>query len=119
MTLDFGFVTAIKEKSFARGIIRRLLRAHEAIRATEPLLTGDALYREVLRRAELVEPNRVDELMRLAEDSVDEWTAPGRHGLRLRELAHYVVLERYRELGHAGSVVSFGEIVNSMIAPDL
>ncbi len=119
MNLDFGLVTAIKEKSFARGMIRKLLRAYEAVRATQPQLTGEGLYREVLQRAGLVEPARVDEFIQLAEDSMDAWTAPGRDRLGLREIAHYVVLERYRERGHAGSIVSFGEIVNSMIAPHL
>ncbi|HVY63735.1 MAG TPA: hypothetical protein VHH11_02850 [Gammaproteobacteria bacterium] len=50
---------------------------------------------------------------------MDEWTAPGRHGLGLREVARFLVMSRYRDKGKAGGIVSFGAIVNELIPENL
>jgi hypothetical protein len=89
------------------------------VRAARPHLSREDLYREALLHSGLVTPSEIDEVMRLAEDSVDAWTAPGRNGLRLRELAHFLVVSKHLERGHAGSLVSFGAIVSAMVLPDL
>ena len=109
----------IKEKRFAKRVIKRLLKSHSAVSVEKSDLSGKALYREVLLHTRQVEPSRVDEILRQAEDSVDQWTAPSRDELGFREVVHYFVLSQYQAAGHVGSMVSFGDIVNSLIPADL
>ena len=109
---------AIKEKRFAKRVIKRLLKSYSAVSAEKPGLSGKALYREVLLH-EQVEPLRVDQILRQAEDSIDEWTAHGRDGLGFREVAHYFVMSQHQAAGYVGTVVSFRGIVNSLIPADL
>ena len=110
---------AVKEKRFAKRVIERLLEAHSAVSADNPDLSDKALYREVLLHTQQVDPLRVDQLLLQAEDSIDEWTAPGRDELGFREIAHFFVLTQYQATGHKGTVVSFGEIVDSLIPAEL
>jgi len=110
---------ATREKLFARRAIKRLLKSHSTVSAEKPGLSGEALYREVLLHARQADPAQVDEILRQAEDSVDEWTAPGRNALGFREVVHFVVMLQYKATGHEGAVVSFGKIVNSLIPEEL
>ena len=110
---------AVKEKRFAKRVIKRLLEAYSAVSADNPDLSDKALYREVLLHTQQVDPLRVDQLLLQAEDSIDEWTAPGRDELGFREIAHFFVLTQYQATGHKGTVVSFGEIVDSLIPAEL
>jgi hypothetical protein len=110
---------AVKEKRFAKRVIRCLLEAYSVVSAEKPDLSDKALYREVLLHTQQVDPLRVDQLLLRAEDSIDEWTAPGRNGLGFREIAHLFVLTQYQAIGHKGTIVSFGEIVDSLIPADL
>ncbi len=110
---------AMKEKRFAKRLIRRLLRSHTKVCVENPDLSGEALYREVLLHAQLVEPSGVDQLLWQAEDSVDEWTTHAKKGLGLRQVAHFVILSQYQAAGNVGAVVSFKDIVYSMIPEDL
>ena len=109
----------IKEKRFARHVIKRLLESHSVVSAEKPDLSDKALYREVLLHTQQVDPSRVDEILRQAEDSIDQWTATGRSVLGLREVAHFCVMLLHLEAGYKGAVVSFGEIVNTMIPAHL
>ena len=110
---------AVKEKRFAKRVIERLLEAHSAVSANNPGLSDKALYREVLLHTQQVDPLLVDQLLLQAEDSIDEWTSPGRDGLGFREIAHFFVLKQYQATGHKGTVVSFEQIVNSLIPAEL
>lgn len=110
---------AFREKRFARRIIRRLLKSHSTIRAENPGLSGEALYREVLLHARLVDPSSVDQTLWQAEDSVDGWTTHASNVLGLRQVAHFVVISKFRAAGHIGTVVSIKDIVYALIPPDL
>jgi hypothetical protein len=110
---------AIRETRFAKRIVRQLLKSHAAINANNPDLSGEPLYREVLVHSSLVDSSRVDEFLWQAEDSIDEWTAHSKKGLGLRQVAHFVVVSEYRAAGHLGTVVSFKNIVYSLIPADL
>ena len=110
---------AIKEKRFAKRVIRRLLESHSAVSAERPDLSGKALYREVLLHTQQVDPSCVDQVLRQAEDSVDEWTSHTTEGLRFQQVVHFLVTSQYLEAGHAGTVVSFRDIVCSRIPDDL
>jgi hypothetical protein len=73
----------------------------------------------VLLHSGAVESAQVNRWLVDAEDSVDEWTAPGRRGLGLREVAHFLVMSRYRDKGKPGAQVSFGAIVNALVPENL
>ncbi len=110
---------AFKEKRFAKRVIRRLLQRYSAVSAENPDLSGRALYREILLRTQQIDPLLVDQMLQQAEDSIDRWTASGRDGLGFREVAHYFTLSLYQSTGRKGTVVSFGQIVNSLIPENL
>jgi hypothetical protein len=117
--MDFSWIVSLRERWFARRIIKRLLKSHAVVSASKPALSGAALYREVLVHSGAVDATQVNRWLVDAEDSIDEWTAPGRHGLGLREVAHFVVMSRYRDKGKPGSMVSFGSIVNHLVPEHL
>jgi hypothetical protein len=114
-----NFILTIKERHFAKRIIKHLLKSYAAVSVEKLDLSGKALYREVLLHAQQVEPSRVDQILQQAEESVDEWTAPGRSGLGFREVVHFFVMLKHIEAGHKGAVVSFGEIVDTLIPAHL
>lgn len=111
----WSWLTSLRERRFARRLVKQLLTSHAAVRTAQPELTGEPLYRAVLLHSHTVDPEKVDEVLRDAEESVDAWTAGGRARLGFREVAHFVVMLRHRSEGHAGSLVSFRAIVNSLI----
>jgi len=111
--------SGFKETRFAKGVVKRLLKSHAAIRAENPELIGEALYREVLLHAQLVDTSTVDQVLWEAEDSVDEWTTHTEKELGFRQVAHFVVMSQYRAAGHVGTVVSFKDIVYALIPADL
>jgi hypothetical protein len=110
---------AFKEKRFAKRVIKHLLETFSAVSAENPDLSGKALYREVLLHTQQIDPLLVDQILQQAEDSIDQWTASGRDGLGFREVAHFFALTQYQATGHKGTVVSFEQIVNSMIPANL
>jgi hypothetical protein len=110
---------SVKERWFARRLVKRLLESYAAVHASRPELAGVELYREVLLHSGAVDPAGVDRWLDDAEESVDEWTAPGRTGLGLREVAHFLVVSRYRDEGRPGAIVSFRAIVNALVAEHL
>ena len=110
-----NILLTIKEKRFAKRITRRLLKSYAAVSVDKLELSGKALYREVLLHTQQVESSRVDQILQQAEDSIDAWTAPGRNGLGFREVAHFFVMLKHIEAGHKGTVVSYGEIVDTLI----
>ena len=112
-------ILAIKEKRFAKRVVKRLLKSYSAVSAEKPGLSGNALYREVLLHTKQVDPPRADQILQQAEDSVDEWTAGAKDGLGFRQVVHFFVMSQYREAGHVGTVVSFREIVYSLVPADL
>ena len=113
------FLLAIQEKQFSRRTVKSLLKSHSSVSAQKPDMSGRALYREVLLHTQQVEASFVDQILQQAEDSVDEWTAPGREGLGFREVVHYFVLSQYVSAGHVGTIVSFREVVDSLIPADM
>lgn len=110
---------AIKERRFAKSVIKRLLKSHAAIRASHPDLTGEALYREILLHSQLIDPADVNTILWEAEDSLDDWTASGAVAIDLRHVAHFIVMSRYMAENHSGTVTSLREIVYSLIPADL
>ena len=112
-------IQAIKEKRFAKRIAKDLLRSHSVVSAERPDLCGKALYREVLLQTQEVDPARADQILAQVEDSVDLWTTGTVKELTFRQVVHFVVMLQYREAGNSGAVVSFREIVCSMIPADL
>lgn len=110
---------AIKETRFAKRVIESLLKSHSAVTAENPGLSGEALYREILLHAQMVDPSRVDRMLWEAEDSVDEWTTHGDGGLGFRQVAHFVVISQFLAAGHKGTVVSIKNIVYTMIPAEL
>ena len=113
------FLLAIKEKQFSRRAVKRLLKSHSALLARKPDLSGKALYREVLLHNQQINPSYVDQILRQAEESVDERTAPGREGLGFREVAYFFVVSQYVAAGHVGTVVSLREVVDLLIRADM
>jgi hypothetical protein len=110
---------AIRERRYARRVVKQLLKSHSAVTAENSGLSGQPLYREVLLHSNLVDPSHVDELLWQAEDSIDEWTTHSGKRLGFRQVAHFVLVSQYRAPGNLGSVVSFKEIVYSMIPAEL
>jgi hypothetical protein len=122
MVIMFGnpsMLLAIKEEWFAKRAIKRLLKAHSAVSAEKPSLAGIDLYREILLHTRQVSPQQLDQILEGAEDSVDEWTAPGREGLGFREVVHFFVMSQYQAAGRMGATISFRELVNSLVPADL
>ena len=110
---------AFREKRFAKRAIQHLLEKYSLVSAENPDLSGKALYREVLLRTQQIAPLRVDLMLQQAEDSIDQWTAGARDGLGFREVAHFFTLRQYLAAGHEGTVISFDQIVNSLIPANL
>ena len=112
-------ILAIKEKRFAKRIAKNLLRSHSVVSAERPDLSGKGLYREILLRTQEIDPPRIDQILAQVEDSVDLWTTSTVKALTFRQVVHFVVMLQYREAGNSGAVVSFRDIVCSMIPADL
>ena len=112
-------MTAIREKIFARRTVRRFMRTHAEVSAARPDLSGRELYKEILLHIPRVEESHADGILLHAENSVDEWTAPGREGLRFRELVHYFVVSQYIAAGHRGTLISFREVINALVPEDI
>ena len=110
---------AFKEKRFAKRVIQHLLEKYSTVSEENPDLSGKALYREILLRTQQIDPLLVDRMLQQAEDSIDQWTASGRDGLGFREVAHFFALTQYQATGQKGTVVSFEQIVNSLIPANL
>lgn len=110
---------AIRETRFAKRVARKLLKSYSAVSAKNPTLSGERLYRDVLLHTNLVDASQVDEILWQAEDSIDEWTTNSSKGLGFRQVAHFVVYSQYLAAGNSGTVVSFKEIVYSLIPADL
>ena len=110
---------AMREKRFAKRIARLLLKSYSAVRAGNSELIGAALYREVLVHSEQIGSSDVEQFLQQAEDSVDLWTTDSTQELGLRQIVHFLVMSKYKSAGHVGAVVSFREIVYSLIPSDL
>lgn len=112
-------ILAIKEKRFAKKIAKDLLKSHSVVSGERPDLFGKALYREVLQHSQEVDPSGADRILLQVEDSVDLWTTGTMAELTFRQVVHFVVMLQYRAAGNSGAVVSFRDIVYSMIPADL
>jgi hypothetical protein len=110
---------AIKQKRFAKRIIRRLLKSHKAVSREEPSLSGEALYRKVLLHSKYADQSSVNRILQQAQDSVDQWTTSMSEGFGFRQLTHFVVMSQYRDTGNVGTVVSFRDICYSLIPAEL
>ena len=110
---------AFKEKRFAKRVAQQLLKMYSVVSAEKPDLSGKALYREILLRTRQIDPLLVDQVLQQAEDSIDQWTVSGKDTLGFREVAHFFTLRQYLAAGHEGTVISFDQIVNSLIPANL
>ena len=110
---------AMREKRFAKRIARRLLKSHSVVTAGNPELSGKALYSEILVHSKEIGSSDVEQFLLEAEDSVDLWTTDSTQELGLREIVHFLVMSKYKSAGQVGAVVSFREIVYSLIPSDL
>jgi hypothetical protein len=119
MNLGSQFFLALNEKRFAKRKLKELLDAYKTVLMQHPALAGNELYRAVLLYTKQVDPARVDEILSQAEDSVDQWTSPGRKAMGLREVAHFFVTAQYIDSGRTGTIVSFRELVDALIPADL
>jgi len=111
--------SGFRERRFTRRIVSRLLASHAAVAGGQPALAGEALYREVLLHSGLAADSEVDDILWQAEDSIDEWTSPESGELRLRQVAHFLVLAQYRDAGHDGMRISVKDLVYGMVPADL
>ena len=110
---------AFKERCFAKRLIKSLIESYSAVSAEKPDLSDKALYREVLLHTQQVDESSVDQMLQQAEDSIDEWTSPGRDKLGFREVVHFFILAQYTTAGHKGTIISLREIVNSLVPANL
>ncbi len=110
---------AMREKRFAKRIARRLLKSHSVVTAGNPNLTGIALYSEILVHSKEIGSSDVEQFLLEAEDSVDLWTTSSMKELGFRHIVHFLVMSKYKAASHVGAVVSFREIVYSLIPSDL
>jgi len=110
---------SIKETRFAKRVVRQLLDSHKAITGDSPDLAGEPLYREILLHAKLADSSNVDKILHQAEDSIDLWTTHSEAPLGFRQVAHFVVMSQYRAAGNLGAIVSFKNIVYSLISAEL
>lgn len=112
-------LVAIRERHFAKRLIKRLLRSYRVVNSRSLELAGKQLYREVLLHTKHIDPSSVDHILWQAENSVDDWTAPGREGLGFRELVHFLIHTKYDDRGRNGSIVSFASLVNTLVPAHL
>ena len=110
---------AIKERWFAKRIVRKLLKSHAVVSADKPDLAGTALYRQVLLHSQQVDPSLVDEILQQAQDSADIWTTSSMDVRGFRQIVHYLVVSQYQASGNVGAVVSFRDIVYSLIPAEM
>ena len=66
-----------------------------------------------------VDESHADTILREAEHSIDEWTAPGRKELGFREVVHYFVFSQYLATGRNGIVVSLRDIVDALVPENI
>jgi len=109
---------AIKERRFAKRIIRRLLKSYAAVSDGNSAAPGEALYRDVLLHSELADTSNVDKIISQARDSVDLWTTSSLQGFGFRQIVHFVVMSQYRAAGHVGTVISFRDIIYAQVPAD-
>ena len=110
---------AYREARFSTKVVRKLLKSHSAVSGKNTDLSGASLYREALLHSKLVDPSQVDTVLSQAEDSIDLWTTHSATRLGFREVVHFVVSSRYHAAGNLGTVVSFKNIVYSLVSEDL
>jgi hypothetical protein len=110
---------AVREKRFAKKIIKRLLKSHAIVSAERPDLSGTPLYRAVLLHSDKVDSSQVDKILQQSEDSVDLWTSSALEGFGFRQVVHFLVMSQYKAAGHVGAIVSFREIVYEQIPANM
>lgn len=106
---------AIKERIFAKRLIRRLLKSYSAVSGANVALSGSELYRDVLLHSRMVKESEVDDVLRRSEESVDDWTAGAEDSCDFRQVVHFIVMTKYDEAGNVGSVISFKDIVYLLV----
>lgn len=88
-----SWLLAWRERRFAAKRCKELLALHAKVAAEHPLLTRETVYREVVMRRVRCSELQAEELIECARDSYAEW--PVRRQLRLRDVAHYLVVCEY------------------------
>ncbi len=108
-----------RETRFAKRIVRRLLKSHRVISAGNPDLAGIALYKEILLHSKLVSADDINKVLSQSEDSADAWTSEAKDRLHFRQVVHFLVMSLHEAAGSEGAVVSFREIVYSLVPRNL
>lgn len=108
-----------RETRFAKRIVRRLLKSHRVISAGNPDLAGIALYKEILLHSKLVSADDINKVLSQSEDSADAWTSEAKNRLHFRQVVHFLVMSLHEAAGSEGAVVSFREIVYSLVPRNL
>jgi len=109
----------VRERRFAKRIVKRLLKSHKAISAGNPNLAGSALYKEILLHSKLVPADDINKVLSESEDSADAWTSEAKDRLHFRQVVHFLVMLLHEAGGNEGAVVSFREIVYSLVPENL
>ncbi|HPG28083.1 MAG TPA: hypothetical protein PLW10_20790 [Myxococcota bacterium] len=102
-----------------RRQIKHLVRSSMRLRAEQPHLSGRPLYRAVLIEVSKVEPSEADEILRCAEQSLDDWTNPDARPLGLREVLHFIVLTQHVRERRAGTAVDLDLLLRRLVPDDL
>jgi hypothetical protein len=88
-----SWLLAWRERRFANKRCKELLALHAKVAAEQPALSREALYREVVMRRVRCTDLQADDIIDSARDSYAEW--PVRRALRLRDVAHYLIVCEY------------------------
>ena len=88
-----SWLLAWRERRFANKRCKELLALHAKVAAEQPLMARETVYREVVMRRVRCTEVQAEELIECARDSYAEW--PVRRQLRLRDVAHYLIVCEY------------------------
>ena len=110
---------AWQERRFAAKRCKELLALHARVSEERPLLQPEARYREVVLRRVHCTEMQADELLECARDSYAEW--PVRRALRLRDVAHFLVVCEYCATHEGAEWVlgALGDVVDHSIPRQL
>jgi hypothetical protein len=89
----FSFLTAWRERRFAAGCCRKLMRLHGAFVSSHPVPTKTDLYRMIVSAHVGGDLDVADALLERARESYALWPVP--HALTVRGVAHYLAVSGY------------------------
>jgi hypothetical protein len=95
----FDFLTAWRERRFAAGCCRELMRLHRVVASSHSHLAGMELYRLVVAAHVGSDPAVTEALLDRAQESYALWPVP--RTLTFRDVVHYLAVSGYWAL-HRG-----------------